>query len=259
MNHQAEMSQALDFLQEQVKEAEHKVARLEDAFNTCNGCQESDGLRTMLHTAELERDALQALLKNQSGTEAVSLDAAIMQHANQFHQRASQLSGRWQRGHPTPAGYWEAESQRAFLLETLCRYHAWQAERAGRPFATNGSDTANGTAQANQNHAHPWFDTDERPAQSAAVSNTAWMLEELHQKIEKALAKIKYPEHHLDIVVQAPGQVIITGQAHSDENRELALNTIMDVDNIREVVSDIKVVAEPDCPVCHPEPLANGQ
>jgi hypothetical protein len=69
----------------------------------------------------------------------------------------------------------------------------------------------------------------------------------------EALRQKGYPDHHLEIVVQPEGQVIATGYAHSAEQHELAMQTIMAVKGVTELLADIKVVDSDACPVCHPE------
>lgn len=265
MNRPLEYQRELEFLQEQAKETGHKQARLQEALNACTDCLESDGLRTMLHSVQLENDVLQDLLKHLSASSAVSLEAVIIQHVERSRQRAAQLAGHWQRGHPTPAGYWDAENQRSFLLETLSRYHAWSSAQAGRTTAPqetpNGivKKAANGSVQNGQNRFHPWLDAGEHPA------NNVQAFDDLHQRIDDALARLNVPERHLDVIVQPQGVVIVTGQAHSAEDRENVLSMIMDVDGVWQVVSDVKVVAEAECPICHPpeksakEAPANGR
>lgn len=259
MNHQPDSKRETEFLQEQVREAERKIARQQEALDACSSDLELEGLQRLLQNAQAERDLLQDLLKQQSSSEAVSLEAMIMQQVNQLHQRASRLAEHWQRGQPTPPAYWESESQRGFLLDTLRRYHAWQADETP-PAAAAPEPAANGTNGASrtaQNGAHPWFDADENPPSNGG--SATWTLDELQDQIDKALASAGYPAHHLEIIVQPQGLVVVTGHAHSAEDREQALTAIMSVEDVWEIVSDIKIIAEEHCPICHPPaPPMNG-
>jgi hypothetical protein len=44
--------------------------------------------------------------------------------------------------------------------------------------------------------------------------------------------------------------VIITGYAHSDEEREHIISTIREIDGMREMVLDLKVTEPEHCPIC---------
>jgi hypothetical protein len=234
MSHQDESKRETEFLQEQVREAERKVARQHEALTACTDCLEAEGLQQLLHNAQMERDLLRDLLKQQTGAESVSLEALIMQRANRLHDRAASLSGHWKRGQPTPPEYWEAENQRNFLLEILRHFHAGQTPSA--PEKTSQPAVA-----------HPWFDAD-----ANGGTHTVANLDDVHAEIVQALASAGYPAKHLEIMVQPQGLVVVTGQAHSAADREQALAAIMSVENVWEIVSDIKIVEEPRCPVCHP-------
>jgi len=204
-----------EFLDELVREAEHKVARQKEALNAAAGSLETDGQQQLLHNAEMERDLLRDLLKQQAGSDAVSLDALIMQRANRLHERAAALAGHWKRGQATPPEYWDLENQRHFLLDVLRRFHAAQAASTLAP------------VPAPSTPAHPWFNGDPSPATGGA--NRAANPDEIHDQIIEALATAGYPAKHLEIMVQPQGLVVVTGHAHSAEDREHALTAIMSV------------------------------
>ncbi|MBI5957532.1 MAG: BON domain-containing protein [Chloroflexi bacterium] len=242
--------QALEFLREQAAETDHKITRLRNALETCHDDLEANGLTTMLHTAEMERDLLRDLLASQSGDEAVSLEAAIMQMASRFRQQAAQLSDQWQRGQSTPPAYWDAEAKQAFLLNLLRRFHASQpAKNGSAPETTANGKTSNGAAEPELgSHAHPWFDANHLPARH--LSDAPGVLENLTKAIQAALHQVGCPEHHVEIVVQPEGLVIATGYVHSASDRERIFTAIMGVEDVWEVVSDIKITAPTHCPAC---------
>jgi hypothetical protein len=240
----------LSFLRDQIAETDRKIARLRSALDTCHDCLEADGLNTMLHTAELERDLLRDLSARQAAGDAVSLDAVILQIAQRLHQQAAQHSETWQRGQPTPPAYWEAEAKQAFLLNLLRRFHAVSATANGD---LNGSAATNGSANGqddrdDQNHAHPWFDANHAPTHH--LSDAPGALDTLTQAIHTALHHASCPEHHLEVVVQPEGLVIATGVVHSAAERERVFTAIMSVEDVWEVVSDIKIAPPPRCPIC---------
>ena len=136
------------FLQEQIVEANRKIARLRSTLASCRDSLERQELTVMLQTAQLEGDLLNDLLANQDGVNPLSLDTIITDQSRRFQQQAVRLSRGWRRGTTTPAGYWEAEARRSFLTDLLRRYHAWQA---GRPYYAESQTHAAASGSSN-NH-----------------------------------------------------------------------------------------------------------
>ncbi|NDJ79128.1 MAG: BON domain-containing protein [Chloroflexi bacterium] len=282
MDWELEQAQGCAFLREQLEQNEHKISRLERALAACDDCLEADGLRRMLHTAELEREVLHDLLRWQASENALSLDALLMQRARHFEREVKRLSQGWHRGRRTPAAYWDAESQRAFVCGLLRRYHA---RHAGRPLyddcagsSRNGS-ARNGAArpaparplpnpvQFGPVHQHPWYipgpsssnghqPTEEQPDRFDEL--TLEEIDALHQDILAALETTTSLVDHLEIIVQPEGMVLLTGYVHDDHashddlDADAIVQAIYAVEGVTEIVADLKTVAPDRCPICHP-------
>jgi hypothetical protein len=139
---------ALDFLREEMNQVDHKIAQLENALDTCDDCLETDGVKAALQNAGSERALLHDLLTRQLSAEAVSLDALLLSEIDSRKRAAQRFAGHWQRGHRTPAAYWNNEVQLAFLNELLSRYLAWVDNRSPRANNAGGNE---------QPHAYPWY------------------------------------------------------------------------------------------------------
>jgi hypothetical protein len=266
MDHDDEIKLELAFLHEQLYEVDHKITRLESALQTSADSLETQGLKKTLHSAQLERAILDDLVADKADSDAVSLDAVLMQHGNHYQQQVTRLAGNWHRGRAISPDYWEAETKRAFFADLLRRYHAWRNEHpvytsdlehhVVRPHKASPSKQQ---APSGPDYAHPWYvpaseETKKESAESRpGTVATNEELTALRDDIVEALHDEGYPDDHLEIVVQPEGQVIATGYAHCAEQHELAMQTIMAVKGVTELLADIKVVDPDACPACHPE------
>jgi hypothetical protein len=264
MDHDDEIKLELAFLREQLHTIDHRLTRLETALESSTDPLEKQGLENTLQSVQLEHTILDDLMDHKMGSGVVSLDAMLMQHGNRFQQDVARLAGNWHQGQAIPPDYWEAETKRAFLVDLLQRYHAWRTEH---PTYTSDLERHQvrprraKTARkqgSGQGYGHPWYlpvaeDANAEGAQArpgTGATNEALMA--LHDEIVEALHKENYPDNHLEITVQPDGQVMVTGYAHSAEQHELAIQTIMNVTGISEVLADIKVVDPAACPACQP-------
>ncbi len=259
----------LAFLREQMRHVDQKITRINHALAVCDGGTEGKGLQSSLHNAQIERDVLIDLLQEHLDRESVSLDTLIMQRSDKCRREEARLAQHWHRGRPTPSGYWDAEIERAALSDLLRRYHAWHA---GRPYyaepslvgSGNGHGAPNGkngkSGEQEMEYVHPWYIAPSRRPKPVATpeyhepkkARSHDPLEAIRETLAEALEKDGYPANHLDMIVQPDGQVIVTGYAHSEEQRINALTAIIMVDDVLELLTDIKVVEPEDCPICHP-------
>ena len=129
MAEQTAQRAAKDFLHTQMHTAEHRIERLQSALEACGDCLEKEGLQAMLRNAQIERDLLQELLQNNSDS-ADALEAHLIAAIEHSNEELRRLAPTWQRGHPTPSAYWDAELRQVVLTDLLGRLHAWQE---GRP------------------------------------------------------------------------------------------------------------------------------
>ena len=239
MSWQTDHEQAVEFLRDQMNDVDSKITRLENAVDSCEECLELNGLQASLHNVELERAILNDLLMNQVAERAVSLDALILRQAEQYRQEANRMAQHWHRGQQTPPDYWDAEVQQAYLTELLGRYHAYHE---GRPYY------AAKATPIEEEETFPWYTEPVRESQqSTAEANT------IREDIFSALRRHGHPFDHLTITVNPGGQVMVTGYAHDDDEREDVLRSIMDVESVTELVTDIKIVDEAHCPICNPD------
>jgi len=264
MEHDDEIKLELAFLHEQLYTIDRRATRLENALESSADPLEKQGLEHTLHSVQLERSILDELMEHKSGSGVVSLDALLMQHGNRFQQEVARLAGNWHQGQPIPPDYWEAETKRAFFVDLLQRYHTWRTEHPTYTSDLERHEVRPRKAKSahkqapGQGFGHPWYlpVAEEANAETAqarpgtAATNEALLT--LRDEILEALRKENYPENHLEITVQPDGQVMVTGFAHSAEQHELAIQTIMNVTGISEVLADIKVVDPAACPACQP-------
>jgi hypothetical protein len=258
----SELQQERAFLQEELAQAEHKVTRLEDAVNACQGCLEASGLAAMLHTAQVEQELLRDLIAHQAGEDALSLDTLIMQQIKHFKQEAARLAHDWHRGHPTPAGYWEAESKQAFLTTLLRRFHAWHA---GQPPYAAQSDGSTSAAKPEPDlsppdagaYLHPWYVAAARGSGHhqgeglpAGNDHDLGPLDALRHAIYAVLSTQRFPANHLEIIAEPGGTVMVKGYAHSEEERSRIIATIGGVPGVQEMLVDIAVTVPQHCPIC---------
>jgi len=239
-------SSTLAFLDGESATVQQRAARLSQALQHCDGCLEDETLRASLRHAETEQKLLWSLRQTQTRNGRVSFEAILMRRISRSRQDSRRLSQNWRRGQATPAGYWDAELQREFLSGLLRRYRAWRVGPRTPPARTSSS----GPGVAGQ--AYPWFIAPEPDEQGRRPSSlNAQEIEALQQTLQQALQGVIDPGH-VALVVQPDGQVILTGYAHSDAQREQALQTILDTDGVREVISDLKVLPPERCPACRP-------
>lgn len=246
------------FLREQIGLLDHKIRRLSGALAACQACLEAESLQTMLGAAQAERALLEDLLAHQTNEHALALDLLLLQRIEQARRTAQDLP-RWQLGRPTPAAYWEAEARRAFLTSLLGQFHAWQAGRsyypevdvvaAPRKAPVHIHLTTHGRSQQ-----YPWYlpilslqsgEGDEPETSDHLVAFAAMIVD--------LLRRHNLPDHHLEIIVQPLGSVIVKGIAHSDTEHEQIVSLIRSVPGVQELVSAIDVIPEGRCPVCRSE------
>jgi hypothetical protein len=261
------------FLQEQIVEANRKIARLRSMLASCRDTLEQQELTAMLQTAQLEGDLLNNLLAGQDKVNALSLDAIIADQSRRFQQQAVRLSRGWRRGTATPAGYWEAEARRSFLTDLLRRYHAWQA---GRPYYAESqthaaapdsstNNTSNGkrppTNQDTHTYMHPWF----LPATLGQNGNggedeshdEVTRLNVLRDAILKQLSQKGFPAGHLDLIIQPDGLVIAKGYAHNRAEHDQVIEVMCSIPAIKETLIDVQIVNPANCPACAAEGASN--
>jgi hypothetical protein len=265
----SELEQERAFLQEELAQAEHKVTRLEHAISACQGCLEADGLAAMMHSAQLEQEILRDLIAHQAAEDALSLDTLILQQIKHFKLEAARLAHDWHRGHPTPAGYWEAESKQAFLTTLLRRFHAWHA---GRPYYADAQPpsaaSSDGSARAAKPepdlsptkggvYLHPWYisaasGSGQHQGEGLPGGNDSDLgpLDALRHAIYAMLSAQRFPEHHLEIIAEPGGTVMVKGHAHSEEERSRIMATIGGVPGVQEMLVDIAVTVPQHCPIC---------
>jgi hypothetical protein len=237
MDTSTELERERAFLHQQVEHTRHKIARFEGSIATCGDCPERDGLNAMLKSAQIELEILQQLSDLQSQEKTLSLQALVMDQTRDLKKQAESLSREWKRGKSTPPAYWELENRINFLSTLLTQYHAWHGGRSYYDPAPEESPEAQ----------HPWF----VPFESSDVGHSNGggdPLDTLYYAIKTALSD--QPEGHLDIIVETPHQVIVTGYAHSDNERQHIIDTIRQIEGVREMVLDLKAVTPERCPIC---------
>ncbi|HVO70881.1 MAG TPA: hypothetical protein VMT24_12595, partial [Aggregatilineaceae bacterium] len=245
MDHDEEIKLELAFLHEQLDEVERKIARLESGLQTSADSLETQGLKKTLDNAQLERAILDDLVADKADSDAVSLDAMLMQHGNRYQQQVMRLVGNWHRGRTISPDYWEAETKRAFCADLLRLYHAWRTEHSSSTGDLERHEVRPHNAPPSRQqtpsvpgYAHPWYgpaskEADQESAEAhPGTGATNEELTALRGAFVEALRQKGYPDHHLEIVVQPEGQVIATGYAHSAEQHELAMQTIMAVKGV---------------------------
>jgi hypothetical protein len=232
----------IGFLNHQMNELDEKLARLQSALDSCEDCLEANGLRATLHNAEIEHSLLQELLMSQLNAQTLSLDTAIIQRVEQLRREANRLAQHWQRGRETPPAYWDVEVKQSFLTDLLSRFHAYEDSRPvdqePNPIAPE-DEIQTGTA-------FPWFVTPPASDQPAAPATNR-----LREEIFSALRRNGLPFDHMELFVEANGQVIVIGYAHDDDERKRILRAITDVEGVSQTVADVKVVDPAACPVCN--------
>ncbi len=245
MDTQTDLKRELTFLRAQMDVADQKIARLQNALESCEDPLESSSLSAMLRAARLERDQLSTVIMRQVDSDAVSLQAVILDQQEAVRQTAGPQALRWHRGHSTPTTYWDAAIRGAYLDDLLRRFHAWQRGHPYYPPATSARDTH----AAAPEYAHPWY-----PASPDGYDQTQISAEPpvaiSDEALADALKQIGYPADHLTIVVQPDGFVLATGYAHSEAERERCLVALTGVEGVREVLIGILIADPARCPAC---------
>jgi len=268
---------AVAFLRDERRGIAHKIDRLSSALDNCDDCLEGEGLQAMLRAARLERDVINELLAYQQRDDALSLEAQIVDYVKRLHETARRKSLNWRRGKRTPDGYWDAEMKQIALNTLLRRFHAWTHgenvyERHDVPIDSH-IPQANGKKP--DAHAHPWYtlpDThpdnqpddasngrskgqtgDAAPRRKRRYSRSAEML---YEDIVAALDGLAISEHHLEIIAEPLGQIIVMGYSHDEAQKRRILDTLLAVDGVFEVIEDIKIASQADCPVCRHADIA---
>lgn len=248
---------AVDFLRAEMDVIDLKIARVQSALDAAEDRLERTGLEAMLYTLSLEREVIHSLIMCQVDDDALSLEAQIMQRIECAESRLQQ-SPRWRRGQRTPADYWDAQIQRNKLNKLLAYFHAWPYDHPHEEHVAMGPHDA--TIAGTNISAHPWYTTAEviearkngsRRRRSSGYSRSAEML---FEDVVAALDAAGVAGDHLEIITEPLGNVIVTGYAHSTDEHDRVLNTLLDVDGVFEVIEDIKIVEPDDCPICR----ANG-
>jgi hypothetical protein len=232
MGAETERKQAVRFLQDQMNEADHKIARLHTALEACTECLERNGLESSLHDAQIGHDILHDLLMNQLGEQALSLDALILQQVEHARRDSSRLSENWQRGQATPPAYWDAQLKQGFLTDLLRRFHAWQDQR---PYYVPDSEPASSFASP-------------EPDQPGAATDEA--AQTLRADIFAALRHAGLPFDHVRLTIQPGGVISVTGSVHNTDERAQTLKKIAGVKGVRSVQADLHVIDAAQCPVC---------
>ncbi len=256
----SDFEHAQGFLQQQMAHTQAKIARIEHALELCHTCDEAEGLAVMQNAVQMEADLIEELAHHLHDT-TVSLDTLLMQEIETYEREVDHYSHHWQRGQPTPDGYWAAEGKVVFLKGLQRNFHAW---RAGRPLS--GEDISayvhHTTPQPNravqplnrnvpsdvQPYLHPWYADSHLDSRE---ESTVGQLVRLRQDILSALLEEGVPEDHLEVIVQPNGEVIITGYVHTAEEKENVITAVEHVPDVMELLTDIKVVSQAHCPACH--------
>lgn len=251
--------QARDFLEEQLKDAYHKIARLEHVRRTCDDCVEATGLDAMLRSAKAERRVIEDLLARRPDEGAVpSLAAQIVARLNRLRSLPDGAA-RWRRGKPTPPAYWDITHSRTILEQLLRRWHAWRAGRAYYPTVSNGAGPAAPhyapPARANL-RGNPWsapIQTVPGAGSTAIPEDREKLLEHLAALVEKMLGVLEragIARDHVDIVFASDHVATVTAFVHSEAERRVVINTLIASDEIEMVLADIRVVDPGRCPSC---------
>jgi hypothetical protein len=260
--------QARDFLEEQLKDVQHKIARLEHVKQTCTDCAEKAGLDRMLRAFEIERQVIEELLARQTdGAVVPALGAQIVARIKRLQARATRPAARWRRGQPTPSTYWEAAHARTVLEQLLRRWHAWRDGRPYYPSTSNGvvAATSHNAPAARLNlRANPWG----VPVTSATSSTSSAHSEdgealagnsaELVDEVRAVLERAGIETDHVDIVFASEHVAIVTAVVHTNAERRVIINTLIAQDKIELVLADIRVMNPDRCPVCKAREKDNG-
>lgn len=261
------------FLEEQLVEAQHKIARLDNVRNGCHDCAEANGLDALLSAAAAERRLIEDLIaREESDQPPLALGAVIMARIRRLDTQRANLALRWRRGRPTPPAYWETANERTVLEQLLRRWNAWQAGRPYYPNVSNGA--ANRVASparpiAAPARANPWETPSALPASAPADANEdpeklLALNETRRAELLAALERGGIAPDHVEIVFASDQIVFLTAYAHDERERRVMINTLLRADYVATVMADIRVNAPARCPICRarqsfrPAPPASG-
>jgi len=251
--------QARDFLQAQLSEARHKIARLEHARRHSEDPAEVTGLDAMIRAASAECSVIEDLLAHLSNPDgAPGLSAQVMARLRRLENHSDHAAMRWRRGQPTPSTYWETTQTRTILEQLLRRWHAWQAGRPYYPVVANG--TGNGAAPPGRtivapDRANPWSlpSRPTGPAEPAAHDDPEKLLERNEARradLLAALARAGVAPDHVEIIFASDHMAVVTAYAHSEAERRAIVNTVLGIEEIDTVLADIRVMDPARCPAC---------
>jgi len=240
--------QNLAFLLEQRHIVDRKIARLRAGIESAPDMLEAEGLTSLLRAATLGHELLTNLMKQCVDQQPLTLESIIRAEVEALKRNHRPES--WRRGRLTSDEYWDAEIKETFLHDLLQRYRACQE---GRPLhaSTNGQHTLR---RAANRFAHPWYPVGSTPATQPQHPRREHS-ETLKSTITKALDSRGYDDHHLTVVAESDGFVLVTGYAHSTTAREDIIQTILNVEGVREVLACILVNAPEHCLVCKAQRL----
>lgn len=261
MNWQNELKSERGFLQRQIAVTTRKLRRLESARDACRDSLEREGLERTLQSVQDEQAILKDLLARLQQEDAPPLEAVIIEEIKAHNRAAQRAAHQWRRGAPTPDQYWDAENRYILFGRLLRQFHAWQARQVYGSGRKNGLSSPHrplpDPTSLDEIYTHPWYTTPNGSNGLAdhqnGISATLEHLEALRDAAYDRLTAIGYPDDHLNILAPADRVVIVRGYAHSEEEREQAITALLQIDNLWEVLSDIRVVAPDRCPACDPE------
>lgn len=251
---------AIDFLRAEMNVIDLKIARVQSALDAAEDRLERAGLEATLHALSVERDVVHNLIMCQVDDDALSLEAQLMQRIECAESRLQQ-SQRWRRGQRTPTDYWDAQIRRNKLNRLLTHFHSWPYDHPHEEHIAMGPHDA--TIVGTNISAHPWYITaevmEERTNGNRRRNGYSRSAEILFEDVTAALDAAGVAADHLEIITEPLGNVIVTGYAHSADEHQHMLTTLLDVDGVFEVIEDIKIVEPDDCPVCRADgPAISG-
>jgi hypothetical protein len=136
------------------------------------------------------------------------------------------------------------EVKQSFLTDLLSHFHAYEGHRPINQEPEEIAADHNG-APVNET-LFPWFiappEADHAPTPEA---------NRIREEIYSALRRSGLPFDHLELFVEANGQVIVIGYAHDEDERKHILRAITDVEGVSQAVADMKVVDPAACPICN--------
>ena len=252
-----ERERSRSFLLRQINEIDHKLTRALNALGNCEECRERDGLQKSVDTVRIERELVSDLLHVVEAGEFSSLETLIICHRNRYGRQVRQLGHNWRRGRAIAVEYWSNEIRTRFLERLLRRYHAWEAGRPYYPeFSANKEASATNPGERRRSD-YPWYagaiSQVSKGGHDAALENDSaagGRLQRLRDHILEALRRKGFPDDHMEIIAHSGGSLLVRGYAHDHDQRLAAIDLMLDVPGVCEVVADIQVVTADRCPVC---------